>query len=738
MFGDAQSGVRSGRNEAGKRPFRLTFGCRVIGAGFGACVGLLVLLGYVADFEPAWRLTPAMPATHPNTALCTTLLGYGLWSGRRSGRFWRISAKMAVLAVTGLLVLRLASPIIGTAIIDAVTPFQARLAAQAAAGTPISLGVHTAVALLAVAVAEILRWLRRPTASQIFAGGAIGIAVPAIVGYLDGVPKFYGAMAPLTLLGTLPLAAVVLFARPKQGFMRALTAPLEPGRLARLLLGMSTGAILFIGLVVSRHIDGPGVEKPADDVLLAYQTASIVVLTWVLVTIGTVRADRIERRRRSTEQMLVQAATKDALTGLLGRRRMEDLRTAWEREWPRPLAAKLSIDLDRFRSVNEAFGPVEGDKILIETARRLQSIAGEHHVGRVGGDEFAIFCVGVTPTEAERIAAAVTAALSRPFEVQGRSFHLSASVGVAHASVTQQADLRQAADDAMYVAKHRGGNQAATFERSMQVARQEQVELEQSLHEALGCGDALSLVYQPVVRVRDRTLIAVEALARWTHPRLGAIEPDRFVPLAEATGLIIPLCWKLMTIVVRHAADWHVRYPGRCPVININVPSISLASRDMLAEFTVLLKRQGLDASCFCLEVTERAFTDANAVGVLEYARRLGFNVAMDDFGVGYSSLSQLPRLPLVSVKLDRSFVVNSTESVADARMLSSVVQLAHGLDLQVVAEGVENQKQLDLVSQCGVDAVQGYLFSYPLTPGALGPWLSGPTLPARRPVSSS
>jgi EAL domain-containing protein (putative c-di-GMP-specific phosphodiesterase class I) len=199
--------------------------------------------------------------------------------------------------------------------------------------------------------------------------------------------------------------------------------------------------------------------------------------------------------------------------------------------------------------------------------------------------------------------------------------------------------------------------------------------------------------------------------------------------LAESTGLIVPLCRKIIGIAVRDAARWQVSHPGKCPVININIPPIGLESGNMLTEFATLLQQHELSASGFCIEVTEGAFTDANAVRVLQDARRLGFAVAMDDFGVGYSSLSQLPRLPLVSVKLDRSFVLNAVESAADATMLSAIVQLAHGLNLQVIAEGVETEEQFALVARSDVDAVQGFFFSYPLPPDALGPWLSGVTL---------
>ncbi len=227
------------------------------------------------------------------------------------------------------------------------------------------------------------------------------------------------------------------------------------------------------------------------------------------------------------------------------------------------------------------------------------------------------------------------------------------------------------------------------------------------------------------MRISYGALIAIEALARWNHPRRGAIAPDSFIELAETRGLIVPLGLKLIGIAIRQAALWHASYPGKCPVINFNISPIQFAIGDVIADVMILLRQHGLPASAFCIEVTEGAFANAGATHALSAARQHGFRGAMDDFGVGYSSLAQLPRLPLTSVKLDRSFIVQA-ETIGAAAMLSAIVQLAHALTLDVIAEGVESQAQLDLVTKCGCDAVQGYFFSRPLTPAACDIWLSG------------
>jgi len=424
-------------------------------------------------------------------------------------------------------------------------------------------------------------------------------------------------------------------------------------------------------------------------------------------------------------RLMDQSAGTDTLTGLLSRNKMWELLTAHNRERDPQMAAMLCVDLDRFRSVNEVFGSTIGDRLLIEVGRRLTPIAGRHYVGRLGSDDFAIFCIGVTPIEASELGVAAITVLARPFDAQGHRFHLTASVGVAHSDTTGAVDLRQGADDAMSTAKQRGGNQVVVFARSMHDTRKELAELEEDLRGALSRENELTMAYQPVVRLADRKLVAIEALARWTHPRLGTISPDRFIALAETRGLMIPLGLKLMDMTIRQVAQWYARYPGKCPVVNINISQTQFAAGDVIADLVKLLQTHSLPVSGFCIEVTEGAFVSADAIRALQDARQLGFKVAMDDFGVGYSSLSQLPRLPLTSVKLDRSFILQS-KSPGGKAILGAVVRLAHALKLDVIAEGVEFPEELALVTECECDAVQGYLFSRPLRPEALDPWLSG------------
>lgn len=701
---------------------------RLISTLLGALVGLGVLGAYAAGAS-GWLRLGSLPAMHPYTALCLVVLAIALSPGRPWSRRWRGVTYGALAILVTLLTLRLAEPTIGTVWQDALTPFRPIVDAQAAAGTPVQLPANVATALLMLAFAEILRRQRSPIAAQFFACGAVGLLFVGTTGYLANVSPFWGSVGPAHWLAIGALALALLFATARHGFMRALTASSEPGRLARLLLGSSTALLLLIGWFVARSIDNPGVHLPADPYLLVYESAALATLVWLVVAISTVRADRLDRLRAVAERLQDRTATRDGLTGLLTRNSMARLRA--ERSVQGQPSASLFVDLDRFRSVNEALGAEHGDHILKEVACRLRALDRGSLVARLGGDEFAMFVVDVSVERAAQLGIAATQSLAQPYSVDGRLFRLTASVGVAHTESAGTGDLRQSADDAMYVAKSRGGNQSVVFARSMHDARQQEAELEQDLHVALRCDGELSLAYQPVVRVSDQRLVAVEALARWTHPRLGMVPPDRFIHLAERTGLMVPLGLKLMEIAVRQAAAWESASPGLCPTLNINISPVQFTSGDVVADLAGIACRHGLGAHRLCIEVTESVLASDAAISQLVQARAHGFKVAMDDFGVGYSTLSQLPRLPLTSVKLDRSFIVHATQSAGDAAIFNAITQLVHALGLTVVAEGVEDQAQFALITASGCDTAQGYLIARPMTAPAFEAWEHARSTPA-------
>lgn len=405
----------------------------------------------------------------------------------------------------------------------------------------------------------------------------------------------------------------------------------------------------------------------------------------------------------------------DRLTGLFNRNTMDELLELLQQRPER--AAIVMIDLDRFRSANHTLGHADADSVLQEVARRLRAVSGSQDLVRSGGDEFAIFCRDIGSVEAVSLAEQILATIAKPFPIsEGRNFHVTASVGLAHGETKGLSDLRDAADEALYFAKRQGGNQAVLFAPPLHRVQIERAGLEQDLHRAFRNDSELFLVYQPIISLRDNRVIAIEALARWQHPQIGLVPPGRFVGIAEAAGMGLGLGVKIREMAVSQVAAW--RDQGICPlpIVNLNVSPQELSRADVPAALGALIDRHGLQRSSFCIEVTEGIFADAHALATLRAAREAGFKIAMDDFGTGYSSLAQLPRLPLTSLKLDRSFLGQAMAGGEGISLFATIVQLAHVLKLPVVAEGVETVEELSVVADCGCDFAQGFLFSRPLS----------------------
>ena len=308
----------------------------------------------------------------------------------------------------------------------------------------------------------------------------------------------------------------------------------------------------------------------------------MLALVWANAIVIARRFNSIEGERRTLEEHLLQDASTDSLTGLLSRNKMDEL-MAEQRRAPADTAI-IMIDIDRFRSVNNALGTEAGDGLLVQAAKRLSNLAEPHRVARAGGDDFAIVCQGIGPAVANRLAQAVVEIMAVPFRMaDGRPFHITASVGVAHGAIDGIRELRHAADEAMYVAKTQGGNQAVPFASAMHAARIERIGLEQDLHRAFKSSSELFLVYQPIVSLRDRRVVAVEALARWQHPQGVIVPPARFVSIAESSGMFLGLGCKLRELAVMQAAQWRDAAPFALPVINLNVSPLELARSDVPA-----------------------------------------------------------------------------------------------------------------------------------------------------------
>ena len=420
-----------------------------------------------------------------------------------------------------------------------------------------------------------------------------------------------------------------------------------------------------------------------------------------------------------------QARRQDLLTGLPNRVHFgEQLADAVAGSLGVPgSVAVVLIDLDRFKSINNTMGHDFGDLVLASVAARLQKVAGESQIiARFGGDEFlALFRnrAGTAQINASAFIDRVRTSLSEPFVVEGTEVFLDASMGVALNTfgVDDTAELLSNAEAAMYQAKRRGGAGSETFGESMRIEFLDRMSTEHSLHRALERRE-LMLHYQPVVELEGVTTVGLEALVRWQHPGQGLVNPYRFIPVAEESGLIIPIGAWVLEEACHQLQDW--RRPGQAGPhgsIEVNLSARQIDDPRIVRTVEQVLARTGLPAQYLTLEITESALMKnaSSALDVLMALKELGVQLAIDDFGTGYSSLTYLQRFPLDILKVDRSFVEELGVSVEGEEIVSAVINLAHALGLKVVAEGVETTLQLEVLQSFECDLAQGYLFSKPL-----------------------
>ena len=489
-------------------------------------------------------------------------------------------------------------------------------------------------------------------------------------------------------------------------------------------------------------------ETQGEFVLAAHGSPMTVFGTALDVTERQAAADEISRSRKQLvdqEAEMRHRAYHDALTGLPNRSLLlERLDHALTDALP---VAVLVLDLDGFKRINDSLGHAVGDQLLVGLGERLARsvrltregdapVAVDHRarrhppdtVARLGGDEFAILLVDVDEDSAREVAERVIAECAAPFTFDGRRLVVSASMGlVLRSRDATSADLLRDADVAMYAAKDAGKARYAVFDPAMRATVVERLALEDELRAAVE-SQGLALHYQPVIDVRSGAVVKVEALVRWPHPQRGMIGPDRFIPLAEETGLIVPLgAW-----VLHEACHELIRQSERHQELKVavNVSPRQLDDDSLVGTVRAALEQSGLAPSRLVLEVTESALVeqDAVALGALEALDRLGVGLSIDDFGTGYSSLSRLRLLPVSELKIDKSFIDEVDIEGERAPVVAAVIALAHGLDRTVVAEGVETAGQLASLSRLGCDTVQGFLYSRPLPPAELAELLAFPT----------
>lgn len=442
----------------------------------------------------------------------------------------------------------------------------------------------------------------------------------------------------------------------------------------------------------------------------------------------SVFSDITERKR--DEEQIRQQAYYDALTGLPNRSllfdRLAQSTIAARREgW---LSALLFIDLDRFKEVNDTLGHVAGDELLQDVASRLRECVREvDTVARFGGDEFVLLLQDLADVnDAALVADKVINIMAEPFYLVGREVHIGASIGITLYPTdadNAEAMLRNA-DMAMYRAKEAGRNRYQYFTQCMQEQVRASVELERDLRLALERHE-LEVYYQPIVDAVSHKLVSVEALLRWNHPSLGAVPPDRFIPLAEESGLIGVIGDWVLNTACNQAQIW--RSSGLEIGMSVNLScgqrSLGLTSWNLAS----ILQETGLPGNALTLEITEGVLVEDSAE-VVEWLlgfKRLGVSLSIDDFGTGYSSLSYLKRFPVDVLKIDRAFVSDVVESRQDASLVNAILAVGKSLELKLVAEGVETEQQMELLRDYGCDYLQGYLFGGPMPVEVFDCWVA-------------
>lgn len=425
--------------------------------------------------------------------------------------------------------------------------------------------------------------------------------------------------------------------------------------------------------------------------------------------------------RKEYEQRLFQQAHYDVLTGLPNRtlamdRLMQALATARREQHQ---VAILFLDLDKFKLVNDTLGHLVGDELLVATGKRLKACIRESDtLARLGGDEFLCILPKVGGREVvESVARKLLGAFVGPFVLGVHTLHVSTSIGVAlyPADGDEPHTLLRNADAALYEAKDIGRDTYHFFTHRLSKAALERMDLQTRLRHALSRGE-LSLHYQPIIDLRSGEILGAEALLRWRNPDLGAIPPDRFIPVAEETGLIVAIGEWVLHAACQDAAQWGTLH-GRPFQVAVNVSARQVQANTMFANVAAALRASGLSPGCLALEITESLLMDCGAETV-DYFRALrvqGVGLAIDDFGTGYSSLSYLQRYPFDKLKIDRAFTQGIGDNPKTTALVRAILAMARNLELKVVAEGIETASQHDFLQAAGCDYGQGYFLGKPL-----------------------
>ena len=559
--------------------------------------------------------------------------------------------------------------------------------------------------------------------------GMSAIEVLPLITYQPGLLLASGVIAVVA-----SFAALWLFFRLRKGGSWQM-------RLARLgaaiVMGLAISGMHYTGMAASRFASGSYCTRSASPnnnwlaITIAVIALAVLTITTILLIYDAHLDSKTRKHNRQLEKaneqleevnaQLQHVATHDSLTGLPNRLLLADRlnQAIAQAQRHQHLFAVFIVDLDRFKAINDSLGHLAGDAMLKEVARRLAAALRQADtLARMGGDEFVLILNEITrPEDIETIAAKVLAHITQPMKLSDLELHASASIGISiyPSDGGNPETLLQHADAAMYQAKKGGRNAYRLFTPEMNAFARERLELENGLRRALLHREFI-LHYQPKVDVRTGSIDSAEALIRWQHPTRGLIAPMDFIPLAEETGLIIPIGEWVLNEACRQAQSW--RASGLRPLrVAVNLSAQQFRQKKLVDIVSAALRTAGLEPRYLELELTESTVMhDAEqSIEILRELSALGVRISVDDFGTGYSSLSYLRRLPLDKLKIDRTFIRELATSRDDAAIVRAIVSLAHNLRIKVIAEGVETPDQLVYLREAGCDQYQGYHYSAPV-----------------------
>lgn len=676
-------------------------------------IGLAVLAGYGLGVKLLWSGIEGGPAARPVVAMAILMAGLAILLARprRTGNLsLLLAALVGAIGVLGLAQSRFA--------------WTLRVFPHAASTAGVGrMAPDTAITLLLLAAAIVLLRCHKVAAAQYAAVSAAFVPYTAGVAYLYHIPGFTGWMSFPVMLGSFAAAAAILLRTAHGDPLRALLSPERAGRMARYQMAILCGCSIAIGSIAV--FSDPVAARPA----LAFESALIGLLTLLVIAASAIQYERIDRGRRRADSELLSAATHDHLTGLLNRRGFFIVcREILQRQKLKGESAGiLLLDIDHFKAINEVYGHQAGDAYLQQLAAGIARAAGPADVcGRLVSNQFAVVLPGADAEKASASAETLRAAIENLVaDGLGQIGPVTASAGISTTELGgfRLEDLLSQADLALFLAKSEGRNRSKIFqlEDALQIA--ENKELEQALCHALERNE-IFIMYQPQVNLMTDRLVGMEALARWRHPTRGLIPPNKFIPLAEASGQISAIGAWVLDTACRQVQHWE-KAGLKDLVISVNVSPAQLRQPTFASFVEETLGRHGLEPKQLVLEVTESLMMQSSGAGQQELRDLAGkgVRIAIDDFGTGYSSLSYLRILPCDFLKIDRSFVMDIPSNQDAVSIAKSVVGMGRNLGLHLIAEGIETAQQAEFLKGLWCEDGQGYLFGAPMNGDDFEQW---------------